>query len=142
MDALDLTQRPPRSPRLLLPGLDLLMIARTVDKVRASLPGGKLGEYRIDGFSSYLLKKLGIQEEALRAAVTRAASEEEVAEWVRENSDPAQYQTINLKFEGMKLGERFDDAEWMARYPLAKGLPPETSRVDFLVMDDKAMFES
>jgi hypothetical protein len=41
----------------------------------------------------------------------------------------------------MKLGERFDDAEWLASYPLAKGLPPETSRLDFLVMDDKAMFE-
>jgi Domain of unknown function (DUF5069) len=141
MDALDLTQRPPRSPRLLLPDLDLLMIARTVDKVRASLPGGKLGEYRIDGFSSYLLKKLGIQEKALRDAVASAASEEEVADWVRENSDPSTYRAINVKFEEMKLGDRFDDAEWMARYPLAKGLPPETSRLDFLVMDDKAAFE-
>ena len=47
MDALDLTKRPPRSPRDLLPGLDLLMAARTVDKIRATLAGGNIGEYQI-----------------------------------------------------------------------------------------------
>ena len=59
MDALDLTRRPPRSPREPLSGLDLLMVARTVDKIRATLPGGNIGEYQITGFSSRLLLKLG-----------------------------------------------------------------------------------
>jgi hypothetical protein len=35
------------SPRELLPGLDLSMAARTVDKMRATLPGGNLGSYQI-----------------------------------------------------------------------------------------------
>ncbi len=69
MDALDLTQRPPRSPRDLLPGLDLLMAARTVDKIRATLPGGNLGQYQITGFSSSLLNRLGIVEGLLREAI-------------------------------------------------------------------------
>ena len=55
MDALDLTKQPPRGPRELLPTLDLLMIARTVDKLRATLPGGNLGSYQIPGFSTRLL---------------------------------------------------------------------------------------
>ncbi len=53
MDALDLTTHPPRSPNLRLGGL--LMLARTIDKLRASLPGGNLGVYYIRGFSATML---------------------------------------------------------------------------------------
>jgi len=42
------------------------MLAQTVDKLRATLPGGNLGSYRIAGFSAQLLWKLGIEEDALR----------------------------------------------------------------------------
>ena len=80
MDALDLTQQPPRSPRDLLPGLNLLMAARTVDKLRATLPGGNIGEYQITGFSSSLLNALEIPETALRAAIARAESDEQIAD--------------------------------------------------------------
>ncbi|HEY1882314.1 MAG TPA: hypothetical protein VGG51_04665 [Candidatus Cybelea sp.] len=62
MNALNLTKQPPRSPRELLPGLSLLMAARTVDKLRATLPGGTLGEYQITGFSSRLIEALGFPE--------------------------------------------------------------------------------
>ena len=79
MDALDLTQRPPRSPRELLPGLDLLMAARTVDKMRATLPGGNIGEYQITGFSSSLLNALEIAEATLRGAIARADTDAQVA---------------------------------------------------------------
>ena len=75
MNALDLTKRPPRSPRELLPGLDLLMAARTVDKMRVTLPGGNIGSYQITGFSSRLLERLGIVESLLREAVAGAASD-------------------------------------------------------------------
>lgn len=140
MDALDLTRRPPRSPRLLLPNLDLLMMARTVDKLRATLPGGNLGSYRIQGFSSHLLETLGIDEQALRDVVARASSDEEVAEWIRENSDPSRYEPINVALAELTIAQRLDDAEWMARYPIATTLPPETSRLDLLIADDAEMF--
>ena len=140
MDALDLTKRPPRSPRELLPGLDLLMAARTVDKLRATLPGGNIGEYQITGFSSSLLNSLGISEAVLRKVIADAATDEEVATWIRDHSDAQRYREINAKLEGRTVGERLSDAEFLRRYPSARNLPPETSRLDHLIADDAESF--
>ena len=140
MDALDLTTRPPRSPRDPLPGLDLLMAARTVDKLRATLPGGNLGSYQITGFSSRLLEALDIPEALLREAIAAADSDAAVAAWIREHSNPARYAEINARLERPTVGERLGSAEFVARYPAATRLPPETSRLDLLVADDAEMF--
>ena len=140
MKALDLTQRPPRSPRELLPGLDLLMAARTVDKLRATLPGGNIGEYQITGFSSSLLNALGIAESSLRKAIAGAQSDEEIAAWIREHSDPQRYAEINEKLQSRTVGERLSDPEFLKRYPSARRLPPETSRLDHLIADDAESF--
>jgi hypothetical protein len=140
MDALDLTQRPPRSPRALLPGLNLLMAARSVDKLRATLPGGNIGEYQITGFTSSLLNALGIAEAPLRAVIARAESDAEVATWIREHSNPQRYEEINATFEGRTVGERLEDPDFVARYPIARSLPPQTSRLDLLSADDAETF--
>lgn len=140
MDALDLTQQPPRSPRHLLPGLNLLMAARTVDKLRATLPGGNIGEYQITGFSSSLLNALEIPETALRAAIARAESDEQIATWIREHSKPERYAEINAKLEGRTVAERLNDPEFVTRYPVARRLPPQSSRLDLLIADDAEMF--
>jgi hypothetical protein len=140
MDALDLTKRPPRTPRELLPGLDLLMAARTVDKLRATLPGGNIGDYQITGFSSSLLNALGISEAVLRRVVAEAKSDAEVAAWIAEHSNPARYAEINAKLESRTVGERLNDPEFLRRYPSARNLPPETSRLDHLSTDDAETF--
>ena len=140
MNSLDLTQRPPRSPRELLPGLNLLMAARTVDKLRATLPGGNIGEYQITGFSSSLLNALGVSEAVLRKAVAEARSDAEVATWIREHTDPERYAEINAKLEARTVGERLGDPEFLRRYPSARDLPPETSRLDHLIADDEETF--
>lgn len=140
MDALDLTKRPPRSPRDLLPGLDLLMAARTVDKIRATLPGGNIGEYQITGFSSTLLNALKIPEALLRTAIATASSDAQVADWIREHSDPATYPQINAKFESQTVAERSKDPTYFARYPIAKRFPSETSHLDVLTADDDEAF--
>jgi Domain of unknown function (DUF5069) len=140
MDALDLTRRPPRSPREPLGDLDLLMMARTVDKIRATLPGGNIGGYQITGFSSRLLEKLGLIEGQLRAAIARASSDEEVAAWIRAHTDSAAYAEINAAFERQKVGERISDPEYLARYPVAKRLSPDASRLDVLIADDAETF--
>ncbi|MBV9971796.1 MAG: DUF5069 domain-containing protein, partial [Candidatus Eremiobacteraeota bacterium] len=67
MEPLDLSKRPPRSPKLELDGLT--MLPRTIDKIRATLPGGNLGPYRIAGFSQRMLDAIGVTEEQLRDAV-------------------------------------------------------------------------
>jgi len=140
MEALDLTKRPPRSPRELLPGLELLMAARTVDKLRATLPGGNIGEYQITGFSSSLLNSLGIVESSLRKAIAQAKSDDEIAAWIREHSDPERYEEINAKLESRTVGERLKDPDFLKRYPSAARLPPETSRLDHLIADDAEAF--
>lgn len=116
------------------------MAARTVDKLRATLPGGNLGDYQITGFSSSLLNALGISEAVLRKAIAEARSDEDVAAWIREHSDPERYAEINAKLESRTVGERLNDPEFMRRYPSAARLPPETSRLDHLVADDAEAF--
>jgi hypothetical protein len=135
-----LTLRPPRSPREPLSDLDLLMIARTVDKIRATLPGGNIGAYQITGFSSRLLEKLGIAESVLRDVIARADSDAEVAAWIAEHSDPKTYGQINAGFERLTVGERLGDPEFFKRYPIAQKLSPEASRLDLLVADDEELF--
>ena len=89
MEPLDLTLAPPRSARVMLDGL--AMLARTIDKMRARLPGGNLGAYKIDGMSDRMMSMLGIDAEALQAEVARAASDADVAAWVRAHADPSAY---------------------------------------------------
>jgi hypothetical protein len=93
MEPLDLTKRPPRSPKEKLGGLYFL--GRTIDKMRAILPGGKAGEYKIAGSSERLLDALGIRADELQAVVAAAASENEVVDWVRAHSDPSTYEAYN-----------------------------------------------
>jgi Domain of unknown function (DUF5069) len=116
------------------------MAARTVDKLRATLPGGNLGQYQITGFSSRMLETLGIGEAGLRAAIAAAESDEAVAHWIREHSDPAGYGDFNRKLQALSVGERLNDPEFIARYPLAASLPPESARIDLLLADDHATF--
>jgi Domain of unknown function (DUF5069) len=116
------------------------MAARTVDKIRATLPGGNIGEYQITGFSSSLLNALGIAESVLRKAIAEAQSDAEIATWIRKHSDPARYAEINAKLEGRTVGERLNDPEFLQRYPNARKLPPETPRLDHLIADDAEAF--
>ena len=138
MDSLDLTKKPPRSPYELLGGL--LLLARTIDKVRATLPGGNVGAYRIQGFSKQLLDKLAIGEDDLRAVVSLAGSDAEVAAWVRKHSDPETYAAINVAFERETIASRSDPEAYFKRYPVARPLPPETPLLRVLELDDAASF--
>jgi Domain of unknown function (DUF5069) len=89
MQPLDLTMRPPRGPRETLAGLAFM--PRTIDKLRAEMPGGKMAKYlnRPDGLSAYLCKRIGVDMEELRAVVVGAADEEEIAAWLRGRVEPA-----------------------------------------------------
>jgi hypothetical protein len=140
MQPLDLTKQAPRSPRAPLGNLDLVLAARTVDKLRATLPGGNIGDYQITGFTSRLINRLGIVEHQLRAVIARAESDQEIADWIAAHSDPSRYPEINAEFERQTVGERLGDAAFLERYPSARALPPETSRLDHLAIDDVEAF--
>jgi hypothetical protein len=140
MDALDLTKAPPRAPRTPLADLDLIMAARTVDKVRASLPGGNLGSYKIPGFSSQMLEAIGVSEDDFRDAVVRASRDAEIAAWLRERVTPEKLNAFNAAVSARRVEHRLSDEAWRKTYPHAVSLPPETPLIDMLSQDDQLAF--
>ncbi len=78
----DLTQRPPRSPRITLGGYVLL--PRLLDKCRA-LVTGKNGEYRFGAQSMdrHFFHFTGIDPTALQAEVATGKSDSEMLAWVQ-----------------------------------------------------------
>ena len=138
MESLDLRTAPPRSPHEELAGL--CMLPRTIDKLRASLPGGHLGAYQIAGFSARMMEALGISEADLRDVVARAADDAEVAAWIREHTDASAYQAINESLKGITIGDRLERPDFLERYPGAAEFSPQTSMFDLLDADDARMF--
>ena len=85
LTSLDLTQRPPRSPRVTLGGYVLL--PRILDKCRATI-AGKSGEFRFGAKSMdrHFLNFTGIDEAALKAEVATGKSDSEMLAWVQANA--------------------------------------------------------
>jgi len=80
----DLTQHPPRSPRVRLGGY--AMLPRSLDKVRAKL-AGKVGEYLFPNpMDKWLLEFAGIDADAFAEAVKTGKSDSEMLAWIKENS--------------------------------------------------------
>lgn len=83
MNAPDLTQRPPRSPRVRLGGYALL--PRMLDKCRATLVG-KNGEYHYNcPLDQRFLQFTGIDAEALKAKVAEGLGDGAILAWVEAN---------------------------------------------------------
>ena len=85
--SIDLTQRPPRSPRVRLGGYVLL--PRILDKGRALL-AGKLGEYRFSGIGMdrHFFNFTGINWETLKTEITKGGGDGELLAWVQTNAKP------------------------------------------------------
>jgi hypothetical protein len=120
MDPLDLSVTAPRPTRDKIAGV--MFLPRTVDKLRAELPGGNLNAYLTDydrGLTSYVLYKLGIELDDLRGVVAAAVDEGEVVTWLTDRIDPARAPAINAKLEAMRIDAmRSDDrALFYERHP-------------------------
>jgi hypothetical protein len=143
MEPLDLESRPPRGPREKLAGVYFL--PRTIDKMRAELPGGKPGDYIVTGESSmsaYVLHKLRIDVDEMRAVVARAAGEAEVETWLRERIDPAAVEPLNAKLEDSRMDATPPDKLAMvhARYPILAMRPDIVNAFGLLEADDAHTF--
>ena len=79
---LDLTQRPPRSPRVRLGGYVLL--PRILDKGRAAL-ADKLGEYHFagKGMDRHFFNFVGLDHEALKKELAKGLGDGEILAWVQ-----------------------------------------------------------
>jgi hypothetical protein len=148
MVPLDLTVHPPRSPYQKLEGL--FMMPRTIDKLRAQLPGGKIGAYTVrgsspllPGLSLVLLDGIGVTEDRLLRIVEQATTEDEIADWLRKNADLSNIESVNEKL----LGRRIEDVQAVVPpavlakiYPFLEKMPKTTSIFDVLLEDDRLLF--
>ena len=120
MEPLDLSKGPPRKARAELAGITFL--PRSIDKARAALPGGTLNGYRIEGFTSRMLESLGIAPDAFQAAVAGAASDDDVAAFVREHAVPGGADAwnsfvLNRELYGGNREEAIAENPWLADHP-------------------------
>jgi hypothetical protein len=146
MKPIDLTIQPPRSPYQRMEGL--YMMHRTIDKLRAKLPGGKSGAYSITtafgaGLSLMLLNDIGVTEEYLLEIVQKVSVEQEIADWLRRNADLSKVASVNEKL----FSPRIEDvlafipaATFNEIYPAAEGMAMRSSMFDVLLEDDRLMF--
>ena len=82
-NAPDLTQRPPRSPRVRLGGF--VILPRMLDKGRATVVG-KHGEYHYNcPMDQRLLSFLGVKADALRKQLAAGKGDAEVLQWIQKN---------------------------------------------------------
>ncbi len=117
MEPLDLTKQPPRSPREKLAGL--VFLPRTIDKMRALLPGGNIGAYNVPGGSTRMLAAIGIDPDDLQAVVARAKSEDEVVSWVLAHADPSQFGEVSRAIAARSVNDIEPErrARFEAMYP-------------------------
>jgi len=138
MEPLDLESRPPRGPREQL--LGFCFLPRTIDKIRGSLPGGKLGGYLVEEstMSSYLMHKIGVSFAELREAVARAADENEVVEWLRARVDPAVAEQVNTKLGSSSIADAPPDRQQIIRdrHPVLAERPDVVNAFEMLELDD------
>jgi hypothetical protein len=122
-----------------------MLLPRTIDKLRAYLPGGNPGEYfingKIKGISGYLLERLGVEEGALLEVVGRVADDAEVARWLSDHADSAQYPALNETLRRIRPKHAEDPAYFAQIYAETLTQHPELERIiDIIDADDRRMF--
>lgn len=143
MTPLDLRTRAPRSPRDTI--LGFYFLPRTIDKLRAELPGGDLGRYlnHDRGFSAYVVKRLGLDMNEFRHAVAEAKDEAAVVDWLAARVDITSAPAINAKFETFVVERMSDEDRALIRqrHPVMADRPELSKVLDILDADDRNTFE-
>lgn len=137
MEPLDLTQAPPRPPRTELAGI--IFLPRSIDKVRATLPGGKLGDYAIAGFTETMLKMFRIELADFTEAVRAAASDDDVAAFVTSRADANGITTWHA-YALRRKPRGGNREEALAAYPFLAGRDDIGLSLDVLEEDDRHSF--
>ncbi len=120
MEPLDLRNAKPRRARDEAGGI--VFLPRSIDKVRATLPGGHIGEYTIPGFTEMMLEEFGITIGAFTEAVAAAKTDDDVVAFVREHAKPGDidnwvdFATHREIYKGNRE-EAIADHPWLAEHP-------------------------
>ena len=139
MTPLDLTVHKPRSVRATI--LGFYFLPRTVDKLRAELPGGNIGPYlnHDTGFSAFVVTRLGLDMNEFREAVAKAPDEDAIVEWLAARVDASTAPALNAKLETFVV-ERMsaeDQVLVRERHPVMAAKPELSKILDILEADDE-----
>ncbi len=138
MTPLDLRKRAPRGPRETL--LGFYFLPRTVDKLRAELPGGNPGHYINEerGFSAYIVRRLGLDMGEFRQAVADCPDEAGLLKWLATKIDPSEAPALNAKFETFVVERMSPDDQKLVRgrHPVMAARPELSKILDILEADD------
>jgi len=137
----DLTQFPPRSPRVRLGGY--AQLPRLIDKARA-FAAGKAGEYHYNcPLDRFFFDFSGIDPKAFLAQAKKGASDTKIAEWVEKKSKrtPQEIAAWTAWIETRSPGGA-DGHEWFhnAITKLAAGREDIRTLFDLLDLDDFVTF--
>jgi len=142
MKSIDLTQQPPRSPRVRI--RDYAILARTIDKARAQLEG-KLGEYDFDcPLDRTLFAFKGVTGEEFQAQVKRGHTDEELGIWLDAHGlakTPEEICAWSDSMEGYCLYNNLEKRASFVRECTRLGLnPAKTTLFEWLEADDRASY--
>ena len=137
MEALDLTIGPPRAPREELAGIRFL--PRSIDKIRATLPGGVVGEYLIEGLTTIMLDALGITVAAFTDAVRAAQSDDEIAAFVIAHAKPGGIEVWH-RFIDARQPQGGDPSKALEAYTFLAGRSDLGLSLDVIAEDDRLFF--
>jgi Domain of unknown function (DUF5069) len=141
----DLTQRPPRSPRVRVGGYVLL--PRILDKGRASL-AGKLGEYHYagKGMDRHFFNFTGLDHESLTKEIAKGGGDGDLLAWVQANAKLQRQPWEIAAWSEYHLCRTPDsDAETLTDFAEAVGKFTKTREdittwFDFMDLDDHCTF--
>lgn len=142
--SLNLTQRPPRSPRVRLGGY--VILPRILDKGRADL-AGHAGEYRYNNPTDHhWFRFVGITAEALKAELSQGKSDSEILAWVQANGthrrEPWEIQQWSAYFNERGPDSDAETLEYFAKRVASMSATREDIKTwfDLLDLDDYVSF--
>jgi Domain of unknown function (DUF5069) len=141
MNTIDLTQRPPRSPRLTLGGY--VILPRMLDKGRAQL-AGKVGDYEFNcGLDQRFLGFAGLKAEDILHLLKEGKSDSEVLAWIRKNGRRSDFEIASWsQFQLQRSPSDNDGREFLSS--TVQKLAPDRDDIqtifDLLDLDDFVSF--
>jgi hypothetical protein len=124
--------------------LGFYLLPRTIDKLRAELPGGNAGAYlnHETGFSAYIVRRLGLDMNDFRAAVAAAPDEADLVAWLAARIDTALAPALNAKLETFVVERMSAEDQRLVRerHPVMAQRPELSNILDVLDADDELTF--
>lgn len=116
-----------------------MLLPRTIDKARAALRGGDLGDYQLTpGLSAALLDEAGLTAAEFVELVQHAADEAEVADAVAARVAPERGERWNEQLKNRRVADL--PADDRAQFKQLHDARDDELVVDVLVADDRRVF--